>query len=455
MSVVDGQSGGVFFLHGYGGTDKTFMWTTLAAALRSQSKIVLTVATSGIASLLLPGGRTAHSKFKKLVPAKENSTCIIDGNNDLTKLLKVANLIIWDEAPMAHRYCFEALDRTLKDIMPGTSDEGKTFGGKVIVFGGDFRQILPVIPRGNRSDIVHASISSSYIWDSCHVLTLTKNMRLQNNSEESDPNELKTFSKWILKVGEEKISEPNDGFADFEIPDELLINDFDDPIDAIVKSTYPNLLNMYNNPVYLQQTTILASTIDVVDTIDDYVLSILLGIGNTMFFNYIHSCFNNIQYNFIYCIHVGQEKEYFSFDSIDKSEINDECQPFKLLALEFLSTLRTSGLPNNKIKLKVGTTIMLLRNLDQVQGLGNGTRLIVTRMADHVLEARIISGKNVGNLTYIPRMSMSPSQSPWPFKYIRRQFLIIVSYAMTINKSQGQTLDSVGLYLPKSVFSHG
>ena len=98
---------------------------------------------------------------------------------------------------------------------------------------------------------------------------------------------------------------------------------------------------------------------------------------------------------------------------------------------------------------------MLLRNLGQVQGLCNGTRLIVTRLADHVLEARIISGKNIGNLTYIPRMSMSPSQSPWPFKLIRRQFPIIVSYAMTINKSQGQSLDSVGLYLPRSVFSHG
>jgi len=286
IKAVNGQRGGVFFLHGYGGTGKTFMWTTLAAALRSQSKIVLTVATSGIASLLLPGGRTAHSKFKIPVPAKENSTCNIDGDSDLAKLLKVTNLIIWDEAPMAHRYCFEALDRTLKDIMSGTSDEGKIFGGKVIVFGGDFRQILPVIPRANRSDIVHASINSSYIWDSCHVLTLTKNMRLQNNSEESDPNELTTFSEWILQVGEGKISEPNDGFADFEIPDELLIKDFDDPIDAIVKSTYPNMLNMYNNPDYLQQRAILASTIDVVDTINDYVLSILPGIVNTIFFHY-------------------------------------------------------------------------------------------------------------------------------------------------------------------------
>jgi len=66
---------------------------------------------------------------------------------------------------------------------------------------------------------------------------------------------------------------------------------------------------------------------------------------------------------------------------------------------------------------------------------------------------------STGEVFYLRMMltivKMSPSQSPWPFKYIRRQFLIIVSYAMTINKSQGQTLDSVGLYLPKSVFSHG
>jgi ATP-dependent DNA helicase PIF1 len=98
---------------------------------------------------------------------------------------------------------------------------------------------------------------------------------------------------------------------------------------------------------------------------------------------------------------------------------------------------------------------MLLRNLDQSEGLCNGTRLIVTKLANHVLEATIISGKNIGQTIYIPRMEMSPSETPWPFKLIRRQFPIIVSFAMTIHKSQGQSLDNVGLYLPRSVFSHG
>jgi len=98
---------------------------------------------------------------------------------------------------------------------------------------------------------------------------------------------------------------------------------------------------------------------------------------------------------------------------------------------------------------------MLLRNLDQTQGLCNGTRLIVTRLANHVIAVEIISGKNIGQNVYIPRMSMSPSQSPWPFKLLRRQFRIMLSYVMTINKSQGQSLSTVGLYLHKPVFSHG
>lgn len=156
----------------------------------------------------------------------------------------------------------------------------------------------------------------------------------------------------------------------------------------------------------------------------------------------------------MFLLNIGDEKEYHSSDSIDRTEENDN-EAFEQLTPEFLNCLKTSGLPNHSIKLKVGTPIMLLRNLDQAEGLCNGTRLTVTKLGDHVIEAKIITGKNIGNIIYIPRMSMSPSQSPWPFKLIRRQFPIIVSFAMTINKSQGQSLEYVGLYLPRDIFSHG
>ncbi|XP_058775184.1 uncharacterized protein LOC131649437 [Vicia villosa] len=353
MQAVKKQRGGVFFfLHGYGGTDKTFMWRTLLSALRSERKICITVASSGIASLLLPGGRTAHSKFKIPVPTLDNSTCNIDKNTEHAQLLQATDVIIWDEAPMAHKNCFEALDKTLKDLLNQNGISGRIFGGKVVVFGGDFRQILPVVPRASRSDIGHASIFSSYVWDHCKVLTQTRNMRHKNDKGNNNSNEIAEFSKWILDVGD------------------------------------------------------------------------------------------------------GEEKEYLSFDEIDKTDAT-YTEAYEVLTPEFLSYLRTSGLPNHILKLKVGIPIMLMRNLDQSQGLCNGTRLIVTRLANHVIEARIISGKNIGNLFYIPRMSMSPSESPWPFKLIRRQFPIIVSYAMTINKSQGESLDTVGLYLPTPIFIHG
>ena len=62
----------------------------------------------------------------------------------------MATLILWDECPMMHSHAFEALDRSLRDIMGQVNPISKDmpFGGKIIVFGGGFRQILPVVKKG-------------------------------------------------------------------------------------------------------------------------------------------------------------------------------------------------------------------------------------------------------------------------------------------------------------------
>ncbi|GJU04975.1 DNA helicase [Tanacetum coccineum] len=117
----------LIFVYGHGGTGKTFLWKTIISSLRSEGKIVLAVASSGIASLLLPSGRTAHSRFKLPLELTEESLCRITKNTQLGKLLADANLIIWDEAPMNDHRCFEALDRSLRDIVDKTSS---LFGGK-------------------------------------------------------------------------------------------------------------------------------------------------------------------------------------------------------------------------------------------------------------------------------------------------------------------------------------
>ncbi|XP_076911632.1 uncharacterized protein LOC143569657 [Bidens hawaiensis] len=136
MMVIQQNKGGVFFVYGYGGTGKTYLWKTLSTAIRSKGETVLTVASSGIASLLLTKGRTAHSRFHIPINLNEDSTCYMDPGTDEAQLLEKKNkLIIWDEAPMHHKHGFQALGRSLKDVL----SSNLLFEGKVVVFGGDFR----------------------------------------------------------------------------------------------------------------------------------------------------------------------------------------------------------------------------------------------------------------------------------------------------------------------------
>ncbi|XP_050886358.1 uncharacterized protein LOC127091716 [Lathyrus oleraceus] len=225
------------------------------------------------------------------------------------------DLIIWDETPMCHKNFFEALDKTLKDVMGCHGIKNTIFGGKIVVFGGDFRQILLVVLRGGRSDILQASISSSCVWDYY-----------------------------------------------IEVPEEILTSSFKDPKRAIVDNTYLNMLKNYKKEEFLQYIVILASTIEVVDKINHYVLGLIS----------------------------GEEKEYLSSDSIDRTKVSYS-QAYKVLTPEFISSLRTLGLPNHNIKLKVATPIMLMRNLDQAKELCNGTRLIVTWMEKDVMNFGIAS----------------------------------------------------------------
>ncbi|XP_028799746.1 ATP-dependent DNA helicase PIF1-like [Neltuma alba] len=146
--------------------------------------------------------------------------------------------------------------------------------------------------------------------------------------------------------------------------------------------------------------------------------------------------------------------EYFSSDSV--STVDQGNTSFQeLYTTEFLNTIKCSGLPPHRLALKVGVPIMLMRNIDQAAGLCNGTRLRITFLGKHFIKAIALNGTSQGQEVLIHRMDMNPSESKLPFTLIRRQFPIILSFAMTINKSQGQSMTNVGLYLPRPVFTHG
>ncbi|KAL6536014.1 hypothetical protein OROHE_012858 [Orobanche hederae] len=151
MQTLDVDNLAAFFVDGPAGSGKTFLYRALLAAVRSKHMIALAVASSGVSASLLPGGRTAHSRYK-LPIIVEDEACTISKQSVYARVIMAAKLIIWDEASMAHRKSVEAVDSLLRDLM----ENNLPFGGKTIVFGGDYRQTIPITIGGSRSDAIDA-----------------------------------------------------------------------------------------------------------------------------------------------------------------------------------------------------------------------------------------------------------------------------------------------------------
>jgi len=165
---VQHDESSAFFLHGQTTTGKTFSCDCLASFFMGQGKIVLCVASSGIAAQLLPGGRTAPSPFKIPLSNDINAVCNISNNSFLAQLIRKPALIIWDQIPMQHKACFEAVNRTLNDIRKVC--DTCTFGRIPTVLSCDSAQILRVIRRGSRQATVLACIQHGSIWNRLQIL---------------------------------------------------------------------------------------------------------------------------------------------------------------------------------------------------------------------------------------------------------------------------------------------
>ena len=150
----------------------------------------------------------------------------------------------------------------------------------------------------------------------------------------------------------------------------------------------------------------------------------------------------------------GEFAIYPSADLISLPE-DSTTEQSQLYSPEFLRSIKIPELPPGELKLKIGVPIILLRNLNPFEGLCNGTRLICRRFQSKVIDAEIITGSHIGKRVFIPRITLIASENKLPFTLNRRQFPIRVAFSMTINKSQGQTLSRVGIYLPEPAFAHG
>jgi hypothetical protein len=141
MSAIDTDTPKVYFVSGHGGTGKTFPWNCIAIMPRSERRIVLDVASSGVASLLLPNGRTAHSCFRIPLDVNDKTRCNISRGSIMAALLEKTSFILWDEAPVTNRYCFEGLDHSLMDVLSANDSARSSlpFGGNIVILGSDFR----------------------------------------------------------------------------------------------------------------------------------------------------------------------------------------------------------------------------------------------------------------------------------------------------------------------------
>ena len=194
----------------------------------------------------------------------------------------------------------------------------------------------------------------------------------------------------------------------------------------MIEAVFPDLEKMYHSPEYLGERAILTPTNKTASYINSVIVDKL----------------------------PGDPVSYYSRD--DAQDFGGSESEFPMcFPSEYLHNLNMPGVPAHHLILKEGAMVMLMRNLDQTVGLCNGTRMIVTKCLKHSVQCEVICGSSAGQRFFIPRIECCPSDTKLPFKFIRNQLPLQIYYAMTINKSQGQSLSFVGLYLPKPVFSHG
>ena len=411
----------LFSLDGPAGTGKTFLYKSIVFAARSEGRKVLCVAYSGVAAYLLPEGQTCHSAFRlKFNMSEEDYLSTMKHQEAKANTLREIDLIIWDEISMAPKWALSALDSLLRDL----TGVNMPFGGKTIVVGGDFRQVLPVIRKGSRRQIFESCMKKHDQWSSFQKLRLTENLRCLDAP----------FREYLLEIGDGKVGrELNPEFPAgskiFSVDKALLqAGDMSDLVNFVFDQA---TLRSHEQMI---KSCILAPTNKEVDLINKSVLDKLVQLHNRD----------------------RPEAKYLSFDTLlPDTEMNED-----VVADEFMHRENPPGFPPHELELERGCIVTLIRNISVCQGLTNGTRLIVEEFYSNSIKCRVVTSigdNSQGTEVVIPRIPfvIDADVTQLGVAFRRKQFPLRLSFAMTINKSQGQTFDKVGLCLERPVFSHG
>lgn len=410
LGTIISKTPKIYFLNGAGGSGKSYICNILTDKLRYLGLVVINVASTGCASILMNNGNTIHTAFKIPIPIFEDSCCNIKMQSSLASFIKLAAVIWIDELILTHRWVIECIDRLCRAVEEDPNLNRHPFAGKTVILSGDFRQGLPIIKRGSEAETINACIKSSELWEKTEVLHLRKNMRVHKH----DPEELE-FSNLQLEIGNGTLETDEEGCI--TLPS-YITGDVNS-IEQLAHFVFGPNFEYIHEP----RRSILTLTNADALKINEYVGGHLNGEWN----------------------------ELNSFDC------NTEDESDFVIPSDVLHTLTPSGSPPHNLKIKIGSFVMLLRNINPKIGLCNGTILKVDRISYHCVTCTIISGRkpHTGTIVAIPRLRLEIGAEDCGFNFIRVQFPIIPSYAMTITKSQGQSLYQFGVYLPDDIFAHG
>ena len=266
--------------------------------------------------MLLPNGTTSHSRFKIPIDLNEDTVSSLSKSSVLAAELRDVGLIIWDEVPMQHKYCFEVVNRLFIDLRSTTDDE--LFGGVPFLLGGDFAQIPPVVPQGSRADVVSVSLQRSFIWTRLNRLYLTENMRVRNATTLED----RSFVDWISNLSyTPELNGP------IELPE--YIGRTTSTLD-LIRKVYPQdqMARSEENPSFFKERVILSPLNASVTELNHVIL-----------------------YGFPGALRI--------YNSIETTDIQDG-EGFGDMPTEFLQQIDLPSLPPSKLTLKVGAPVMLL-----------------------------------------------------------------------------------------------
>lgn len=380
----------LFFLDAPGGTGKTYTMNTILAAVRglAPGSIAVAMASSGIAATLLSLGATVHSTAKVNIMT---NACSVSHQSATADLFRKAQLLVIDEAAMLNKAILESIDVMLRDV----TGIPLPFGGKVVVLLGDFRQTLPVVTRGSRAQIVGACIKRSHLWTKFTKYRLTINMRAVNAVGQlsvkvlQDVHRQMSFQEFLMLLGDGNLPTQvyKDKWKDCIMMPAALCMDAGSTVRNLIDWVFPDFVSNCDRPDWIAKRVILCSKNSDVDSL------------NQMMYEKWPAS--------------SQRWECHSADALTGDEADAQSL---LIPLEYLNSLRVSGLPPHILQLTKGMPVMLLRNL--AHDLCNGTRLIVDRVINNRILMATIAGSNPPKMVAIPRVKLEPLDNGIAFPLI-------------------------------------